>query len=289
MNHIITTIIEVLTETFIDTAKMLPFLFGVYLLIEYLEHKASDKFSGALRKLGAFGPIGGAAIGCLPQCGFSVAASNLYSGRLISLGTLLAVFIATSDEAVPILLASPEGAKKILPLILAKLIIAAAAGLAVDLIIRLVRGHKNEEDEPYHDLCEDCGCEEHGIVYSAAKHTVQITVFVFVISLILGLLMAFLGDEALSKLLMSDNPLQPVLTALIGLIPNCAASVVLTNLYAAGTLSFGAVVAGLSTGAGLGLVVLFKTNKSLKENLTVTGILYFIGVFAGLMLEVFVG
>lgn len=288
MPPIISTIIDVLIDTLVDTAKMLPFLFGVYLLIEYLEHKASDKFSGVLRKLGVFGPIGGAAIGCVPQCGFSVAASNLYSGRLISLGTLLAVFIATSDEAVPILLASPEGAKKILPLILAKLIVAVFAGLAVDVIIRMVRGHKNEEDEPYHDLCENCGCEEHGIFYSAVKHTVQITAFVFVISLVLGLLMAFLGEDAISKLLMSDNPLQPVLTALIGLIPNCAASVVLTNLYISGALSFGAVIAGLSTGAGLGLVVLFKTNKSLRENLTIMGILYLIGVFAGLLIDVFV-
>ena len=277
--------LDVLLDTLLDTLKMLPFLFGVYLLIEYLEHKASDRLPNALRKMGAFGPLGGAALGCLPQCGFSVAASNLYSGRLISLGTLIAVFVATSDEAVPILLASPQGAGKVLGLIAAKLVVAAIAGLLIDVIIRLIRGRRNEQDEPYRDLCEDCGCEEHGVIYSAIKHTVQITAFVFVISLLLGLGIALLGADTLSRILMSDSPLQPFLTALIGLIPNCAASVVLTDLYAAGNLSFGSVVAGLSTGAGFGLVVLFRTNKSLKENISIVAILYFVGVLAGMLLQ----
>ena len=277
--------LDVLLDTLLDTLKMLPFLFGVYLLIEYLEHKASDRLPNALRKMGAFGPLGGAALGCLPQCGFSVAASNLYAGRLISLGTLIAVFVATSDEAVPILLASPQGAGKVLGLIAAKLVVAAVAGLLIDVIIRLIRGRRNEQDEPYRDLCEDCGCEEHGVIYSAIKHTVQITAFVFIISLFLGLGITLLGADTLSRILMSDSPLQPFLTALIGLIPNCAASVVLTDLYAAGNLSFGSVVAGLSTGAGFGLVVLFRTNKSLKENISIVAILYFVGVLAGLILQ----
>lgn len=280
-------LLDVLSDTFFDTMKMLPFLFGVYLLIEYLEHKASDKLPEALRRMGPFGPIGGAVMGCIPQCGFSVAASNLYSGRLISLGTLLAVFVATSDEAVPILLASPEGAKKILPLIAAKLLVAVTAGINVDTLIRLIKGHRNEQDEPYHDLCEDCGCEENGVLRSALKHTVQITVFVFAVSFALGLAIALLGDDALNRILMTDSPFQPFLAALIGLIPNCAASVVLTNLYAAGSLSYGSVIAGLSTGAGLGLVVLFKTNKNLKENISIAAMLYFTGVFAGLLLNLF--
>lgn len=277
--------LDVLTDALIDTAKMLPFLFGVYLLIEYLEHKASDRLPRALRRMGPFGPLGGAALGCLPQCGFSVAASNLYSGRLISLGTLIAVFVATSDEAVPILLSHPDGAGKVLKLIGVKLVAAALAGVVVDLIIRLTKGRKNEEEEPYHDLCEDCGCDEHGIVYSAVLHTVRITVFVFAVTLILGLCIGLLGEETIGRILMTDSPFQPFLTALIGLIPNCAPSVVLTDLYAAGSISFGAVAAGLSTGAGLGLVVLFKTNKSLRENIAVTAILYFSGVLAGMVVQ----
>ncbi len=277
--------LDVLIDTLADTAKMLPFLFGVYLLIEYLEHKASDRLPRALRKMGPFGPVGGAALGCIPQCGFSVAASNLYAGRLISLGTLIAVFVATSDEAVPILISRPESAGKILPLIGAKLVTAILAGLLVDAVLRIVHAHRNEEDEPYRDLCEDCGCEEHGIVRSALMHTLKITVFVFIVSLLLGLAIALLGRERIDSLLMTDSAFQPFLTALIGLIPNCAASVVLTDLYAAGSLSFGSVVAGLSTGAGLGLAVLFRTNRNISENLTVTAILYLTGSLAGVVLN----
>ena len=277
--------LDVLIDTLADTAKMLPFLFGVYLLIEYLEHKASDRLPRALRKMGPFGPVGGAVLGCIPQCGFSVAASNLYAGRLISLGTLIAVFVATSDEAVPILISRPESAGKILPLIGAKLVTAILAGLLVDAVLRIVHAHRNEEDEPYRDLCEDCGCEEHGIVRSALMHTLKITVFVFTVSLLLGLAIALLGRERIDSLLMTDSAFQPFLTALIGLIPNCAASVVLTDLYAAGSLSFGSVVAGLSTGAGLGLAVLFRTNRNIAENLTVTAILYLTGSLAGVVLN----
>lgn len=278
-------IFEILSHAFLDTLKMLPFLFGVYLLIEFLEHKAEDKLSGALRKLGPFGPVGGAFLGCLPQCGFSVAASNLYSGRLISLGTLMAVFIATSDEAIPILLSSPEGAKSIWKLILAKVIIAVIAGLFIDALIRFFKKRSNDETEPYVDLCENCGCEEHGIFYSAAKHTVQIFVFLFFVTLILEVIMHFAGEELLGKMLMQDTIFQPIISALVGLIPNCAPSVVLTNLYVSGQLSFGSVVAGLSSGAGLGLVVLFKTNHSLKQNLSIAGILFLISAFSGIIID----
>lgn len=278
-------IFEILSHTFIDTLKMLPFLFGVYLLIEYFEHKASDKLPNALRKLGPFGPVGGAALGCLPQCGFSVAASNLYAGRLISLGTLMAVYIATSDEAIPILLASPNRLNDVWRLILAKVVIAVIVGLFIDALIRFFKRKGNEESEPFVDLCENCGCEDHGVIRSALTHTLQIFVFLFVISLALEVLMHLAGEELLSKLLMSDSPFQPLLAALIGLIPNCAPSIILTDLYVAGNLSFGSVVAGLSTGAGMGLVVLFKVNKNLKQNLAIVGILYLIGAASGMIIN----
>lgn len=276
---------EIFKHTLVDTAKMLPFLFGVYLLIEFLEHKASDKLPNALRRMGPFGPIGGAALGCLPQCGFSVAASNLYSGRLISLGTLLAVYIATSDEAIPILLADPNGIKDVWKLVVAKIIIAVIAGLFVDSVVRLLKRKSNEDSEPYVDLCENCGCEEHGVFYSALKHTIQIFIFLFVIALALEAAMYLAGEELLGKILMQDSWAQPLLAALIGLIPNCAPSVVLTNLYVSGSLSFGSVVAGLSTGAGLGLVVLFKVNKNLKQNFAIVGGLYAISAAAGLIID----
>lgn len=277
-------IIDVFLDALVDTAKMLPFLFGAYLLIEFLEHKASDKLANSLRKMGPFGPIGGAVIGCVPQCGFSVAVTNLFSGRLVSLGTLMAVYIATSDEAIPILL-SGGNASDVGKLILAKLIIAILAGLLIDTILRFFHRKGNEEEEPFSDLCEGCGCEEHGVVYSALKHTVQIFIFLFITSLVLGFAMELLGEDRLGSILMTDSIFQPFLAALIGLIPNCAASVLLTNLYAAGSLSFGSVVAGLSTGAGLGIVVLFRTNKCLKENIAILLLLYLIGSLSGLIIN----
>ena len=278
-------VLDIILDALIDTAKMLPFLFAVYLLIEYLEHKASDKLANSLRKLGPFGPVGGALFGCIPQCGFSVAVSNLYSGRLVSLGTLIAVYIATSDEAIPILLSNPQSVGEVWKLIAAKAVIGVLAGLLVDGVMKLCHRRGNEENEPYHDLCEDRGCEEHGILYSAIKHTAQIFTFLFVVSLILGFAIYLLGEERLDRVLMTDSAFQPLLAALIGLIPNCSASVVLTNLYAAGSLSFGSVVAGLSTGAGLGLVVLFRTNKNLKQNIGITALLYAIGAASGLIIN----
>lgn len=278
-------IIEILHHSLIDTLKMLPFLFAVYLLIEYLEHKASNRLADSLRRLGPLGPVGGALIGSIPQCGFSVAVSNLYSGRLVSLGTLMAVYIATSDEAVPILISNRAGAGKIWGLIAAKVIIAVVFGLAVDLFIRVFNKNKNEQKAPYHELCEGCGCEEHGIFRSALKHTVMIYLFLLLVTVCLNVLIHLLGESRLNDILMANSPLQPLIAALIGLTPNCSASVILTNLYANGSLSFGSAVAGLSTGAGLGLVVLYKTNKNIRQNVFITLLLYAFGAVSGLVID----
>ena len=229
--------------------------------------------------------MGGAALGCLPQCGFSVAASNLYSGRLISLGTLMAVFIATSDEAIPILLTNPGRGQDILRLLVAKMVIAVVAGLFIDAVLKFFRKRANEEAQPYSDLCENCGCENHSILYSAFKHTLQIFIFLFAVSFVFGFVIELVGEDMLNKVLMSGSLIQPFLAALIGLIPNCAPSVILTELYVSGAVSFGSVVAGLSTGAGMGLVVLFKTNKNLKQNLAIMGVLYAIGAVSGLIIN----
>ena len=271
-------------HTLLDTAKMLPFLFGVYLLIEYLEHKASEKMEKAVAKLGTFGPVGGAVLGCIPQCGFSVAVSNLYAGRLVSIGTLLAVFIATSDEAIPILLANPQKAGDILKLILAKIIIALLFGFVADFLVKLLKKWGKFKDEP-NDLCENCGCEEKGILHSAIIHTLQIFAFLFAVSFVFGLVIELLGEETINSLLMSGSVFQPFLSALIGLVPNCAPSVILTELYISGSLSFGSVIAGLSTGAGLGLVVLYKTNKNLKQNIIITASLYLAGALSGMIID----
>ena len=260
-------LLDVLAEALIDSLKMPPFLFGVYLPTEFLEHKSSGKMVRTLQKLGPFGAVAGALLGCVPQCGFSVAAANLYSGRMISAGTLIAVFISTSDEAVPIILGNPQNAKSAIKLLAVKVAIAIVVGIICDLVLKAL--NKPVLEKPCEQLCEHCGCENHGILYSAAKHTVSIFLFILAISVVLGGLIEIIGQDNLSKLLLTDSVFQPFLAALIGFIPNCAASVILTQLFIEGGLTFGSLVAGLSTGAGLGLVVLFKTNKHFKQNISI--------------------
>lgn len=222
-------------------------------------------------------------LGCVPQCGFSVAAANLYSGRMISAGTLIAVFISTSDEAVPIILGNPQNAKTAIKLLAVKVAIAIVVGIICDLVLKAL--NKPVLEKPCEQLCEHCGCENHGILYSAAKHTVSIFLFILAISVVLGGLIEIIGQDNLSKLLLTDSVFQPFLAALIGFIPNCAASVILTQLFIEGGLTFGSLVAGLSTGAGLGLVVLFKTNKHFKQNISIAAVLYIAGALSGMLIN----
>ena len=278
-------IFDVLLDAFKDTLITLPFLFGVYLLIEYIEHKSSDKLGNALRKMGPFGSAGGAVIGAIPQCGFSVAASNLYAGRLISMGTLIAVYISTSDEAIPLIIGEPKAVPMLWKLILIKVGIAMAAGMVVDLAIKLFG--KKQEQEPFKELCADCDCEHHSILHSALHHTLHIIIFILIINLVLGFVMEFAGKQTVEKLMMTDSWVQPVIAAFIGFIPNCAASAVLTKLYIGGVVSFGALIAGLCTGAGVGLMVLFRTNKNHKQNFAIMGILYVVAVASGLIIQLF--
>lgn len=273
---------DVIIDALLDALKVLPFLFGAYLLIEYLEHKAGGKMTDRLRHLGPAGPLAGALLGAVPQCGFSVTAANFYSGRLISVGTLVAVFLSTSDEAVPILLAEPQAFSHVIKLLGVKLIIAFAAGLGADLLYRLF-GKKQEE--PFADLCRHCHCEHGNIWRSALHHTIRIFLFLLAINLLLGLGLYFIGDEAVGRIFLENSFWQPFLTALLGFVPNCAASVLITKLYLNGALSFGSAVAGLCTGAGLGLAVLLKTNHRPKENALIVVGLYAVAVAAGLLLN----
>ncbi len=282
--------LEILWHALIESARMLPFLFVTFLLMEFLEHKAGDKLVDFLRKSGG-GRTGsaavGALVGCVPQCGFSVAASNLYAGRVITAGTLIAVFLSTSDEAVPVLLAHPEMAGEIWKLLLAKVIIAAAAGIAVDIIFKLLK--VKTDDESIGELCSEsgCGCENHGIWYSALKHMLSIAVFILIVNLVMGTVMALVGEENVKHFLESMGVFQPLLAGLVGMIPNCAASVLITELYADGAIEFGTAIAGLCTGAGIGLAVLYRANKSLKENLIITGIVYAVGTVSGIIINLF--
>lgn len=277
--------LDIVIDTLLDCAKILPFLFIAFLLMEALEHHAGGKISAAVAKSGKAGPLVGSALGCVPQCGFSVFCANLYSGGVITLGTLIAVFLSTSDEAVLIMLAHPDRKWEILKLIAAKVIIAVAFGYIVDLA---VRRHPLAREKHIEDLCKDCGCHEDengGILKPAVHHTVKILVFLLIIVFALNLAVETVGLEGISKIMLSDSIFQPFIAALIGLIPNCAASVMLTELYLEGAISFASVTAGLCTGAGAGLIVLFRENRNVKENVLIVGILYAVSVIAGVVIS----
>lgn len=278
---------DVLLDAVLDCLKLVPFLFLAYLLIEYLEHRSNGKLEKWLAGSGRLGTVIGALLGCVPQCGFSVAAANLYAERVISMGTVVAVFLATSDEAIPVLLANPGHAGDILMLIAAKLVIAVLFGLLIDFVFSRRRAELHGEavhTETEH-LCEHCGCGQKGIVLPALKHTGSILLFIFIITLALNAVIYFIGEENLGSVLLQNSLFQPLLAAVIGLIPNCASSVLITELYIAGSISFGSAIAGLCSGAGLGLVVLFRMNRSKKENFEILGWVFAIACVSGVVLQ----
>lgn len=246
--------IDIILDTLWDTLRMLPFLFAAYLLMEYLER---GRLAGLQRWLSGsrLSPAVGGMLGLLPQCGFSAAAANLYNRSAISAGTLLAVFIATSDEAVPMLLAMPQSYGVLLRLLAIKLVMGVGCGLLLDLLLRR-RLVALPEKPDSHCHCGHCGAEEGGALLPALRHTINIAAFIFAVSLVLGGAIEIAGSELIARLLMSGSLLQPLLAGLAGFIPNCASSVIITRLLLDGSLSFGAAVAGLTTGAGAGLLVL---------------------------------
>lgn len=277
--------VDALLDALLDTARALPFLFAAYLLMEALE-KHSEVLAGKVfSKKKYFGPIVGSALGLVPQCGFSAAMSNLYTGGVVQIGTLIAVFLATSDEALLIMLSHPEMFPMIWKLLLVKFIEGILFGYILNFIFR-----KHANDKVISDMCQDehCGCEESsGILKPAIIHTLKMILWIFIICLVLNLVIALIGEESLGRLIGGNFFFQPLITALVGLIPNCAVSVLFTELYIAGSLSFASCVAGLSTGAGLGLIVLFRMDKNKKECFKVVALLYACGAIAGLILNLF--
>lgn len=343
-----------------DTLPLVPFLFLTYLALELLEHAAGARAGALVRRAGAAGPVVGALLGIVPQCGFSAMGATLYAGRVITLGTLIAVFLSTSDEMLPLLVAEQVDAGLVATVLLTKAAVAAVVGLAADACVRALRNNPRahalvrrgvhgaavsaapdlidelaeagEGTAHIHRLCEHdhCGCDDDGepdvgraavegpahpeadgraaapggqaadghahrnrhhhhagplaIVRSALSHTVQVTLFIFLVTLVLVAVLEGAGEEALAGFLAGNETLAVFASALVGLIPNCAASVVVTQLYLEGVLSFSAMIAGTLVGAGTGFLVLFRTNRSLRENLVILVLLYLVGAVAGLAL-----
>lgn len=280
--------LDTLQDAWIDSVKMLPFLYLAYLLIEWLERHHGARIEQALAGGGRWGFVPGAVLGCVPQCGFSAVASNLYASRVITPGTLLAVFIATSDEAIPLLAAEPSQWGSLAALLVCKTVFGMVGGALLDVPLRRVlpaslyggyAGHADEVD------CHEEHEEHSGIWLAALRHTVEIFLFILLFSLLIGLAFALIGEQTITAALAGMGVLQPMLTALVGLVPNCAASVLLAQLYIQGAISFGSLFAGLTAGAGVGLAVLWRVNPSWKQNLFMTGLLWALGAAAGMLLQ----
>ena len=275
--------LDILKDSIIDSVKLLPFLLITYIIMEYIEHKTKNKTKEVVKKSGKYGPIIGSIVGIFPQCGFSVSATNLYAARVITLGTLIAVYLSTSDEMLPIFLSEAVPITTILIVLGIKLLVGMIAGFAIDFVMRL--RHK-EEEQKIVDLCEKEHCDcEHGIIKSALKHTLNIFIFILIITVILNVAINLIGEERISGIMKNQPILGPVIAGIIGLIPNCAASVILTQMYLENVISIATLVSGLLVGAGIGLAVLFKTNKGIKENIKIVALLYSIGVISGIIIE----
>ena len=264
---------EVILDTIVDSLKLIPFLLVAFLIIELLEHKLNNKTKSIITKSKKIGPIIGSLLGVIPQCGFSVMATNLYITRIITLGTLISIYLSTSDEMLIIMISEKVEISLILKILLIKIFFGIVYGLIIDKII-----NKKKKDK------EHCDCN-HSILLSAIKHTLHITLFIFIITLIINTIFTLLGDNYLSKILLNNSILSPFITSLIGLIPNCAASVILTELYLNSTISLGALIGGLLTSSGSSLLVLIKNNKNQKENLSIILLLYALGVLSGIIIE----
>lgn len=277
---------DCILDGIIDTLKLLPFLFVVFLLLEFIEHKLSNKSKKILLKHKNKGPIIGGLLGGLPQCGFSAMASNLYSARVITIGTLIAIFLSTSDEMLPIMISKKVNIVIILSIILFKVIVGIIVGLIVDFIYK----QKEDNHNHIHDLCDDdhCHCDDDNILKSSIIHTLKTAFFILIASLLINLIIYFVGEDTLSNLLQSNNILVYFISSLIGLIPNCASSVVITEVFLSNLTTIGVALSGLLTGSGIGLLLLFKSNKNIKENLTILGIIYIVGVLIGFIVDLII-
>lgn len=351
-------ILDIVLDAAKDSLSLVPFLFITYIALEALEHTAGEKVNASIKRAGSAGPIVGALLGIVPQCGFSAMAATLYAGRIVTLGTLVAVFLSTSDEMLPMLVAESVPLATMSQILAAKALIAVITGFIIDGLIHALRSNEHvhralrrtvfgkaaEEDEDIleefseggegtahiHELCEreHCGCDddahehehvhgehehgehgephaghahahaghnhshEHGstaahVLQSALKHTVQVTAFIFLVTLILVALLETVGESAMESFLTQNSALAVLGSALVGLVPNCSASVVITQLYLEGVLSFAPMIAGTLVSAGVGYLVLFRTNESVRQNIIILVMLYVVAIIWGFVLSAF--
>lgn len=295
--------LDCLLDAFLDALKVLPILLVVYLLIEWIEYKNFAKAGSELLLKGKLSPLLGALFGSVPQCGFSVASTELFAKGSLSAGALVAVYIATSDEAIPIMLSHPDRIVDMLLLLAIKIALALIVGYAVLILWKRRLPHSERQIEHGHDDHDDhdddkhhgaIGCCHHDVEGGSGfewvhpiVHCLKITLYIFIINLIMTLIVAFIGEDRLVDFLGRSVPVQPILALLVGLIPNCASSVVLTELYMLGGLELGSIVAGLTVNAGLGFMVLYKENRNLKENLALTAIIVIAGLVGGYVINLF--
>ena len=276
--------IDCIMDGLIDTLKLLPYLLITFIILEFIEHKLSKKNQKLLEKNKKVGPLLGGLLGALPQCGFSSMAANLFSARVITMGTVIAVFLSTSDEMLPIMLSEKADIKLVLGIIGFKVVVGIIIGFIIDLIYR------KKTEEEIKELCEHdhCDCKHKNIIVASIIHTIKIGVFVLIANLLINIIIYKVGEDNVSNILLSNNILTYFASSLIGLIPNCAGSVIITELYLAKLITIGTMLAGLLTGSGLGILLLFKSNKSIKENLSILGIIYFTGIIIGIIVDLFI-
>ena len=276
------SMIDCLMDGVFDTLKLLPYLLVTFLVLEIIEHKFSKRSQKVLSKNKKYGPALGGVLGALPQCGFSSMASNLFSARVITMGTLIAVFLSTSDEMLPIMISEKVDISLLVKIISFKVIVGIVVGFIIDIVY-----HRKQDKEIIKEICEHehCHCEHDGVVVSSIKHTLKIGIFIFIANIVINLIIFNVGEDTVSNLLLNGNIFTYFISSLVGLIPNCAGSVIITELYLSKMISIGTMLAGLLTGSGLGILLLFRTNNNIKENITVLSIIYFVGVVVGILVD----
>ena len=301
---------HILNHTLQDTLSLIPFMFIVFLVLEYMEHSMTNKSLALIEKAGKGGPLLGGIVGALPQCGFSVMATNLFAGRIITIGTIVAVYLSTSDEMLAVMLSSNTSIFKIAKIILLKTCIGIAAGFAVDFAHRARlryqqnhththhshHHHHHEEntdshDHPYHeyinDFCveEECCCSHEKPFIAAFKHTVKIYIVIFIVTFLLTLVIGFAGLDVLEQAVSRAGIWAPIVSCVVGMIPNCASSVAITQLYLSGAISFGTAMSGLLCGSGIAWIVLFRVNPHSRQNFKIMGIVFLVGAVSGIILN----